>query len=112
MLSPPLPLNEEGSLSRQLTLPVEDRPPRLWNGSSRWFRSANIIDLWRYRTRDDHRRELVHQAAAKLSWAGVPHGIIGAGLDRDHDAPVNIRRGTYVRLSDSPCTSKRQAMHV
>ena len=37
-----------------------------------------------------HRRELVHQAAAKLSWTGVPHGIIGAGLDRDHDAPTLV----------------------
>ena len=37
-----------------------------------------------------HRRELVHQAAAKLSWADVPHGIIGTGLDRDHNAPVLI----------------------
>jgi DNA repair protein RadD len=38
-----------------------------------------------------HRRELVHQAATKLSWAGVPHGIIGAGLDRDHDAPMSVQ---------------------
>ena len=37
-----------------------------------------------------HRRELVHQAAVKLSWAGVQYGIIGAGLDRDHDAPVLV----------------------
>jgi len=37
-----------------------------------------------------HRRELVKQASAKLSWAGVPHGIIAAGLDRDHDAPVQV----------------------
>lgn len=37
-----------------------------------------------------HRRELVRQASAKLSWAGVPHGIFAAGLDRDHDAPVLV----------------------
>jgi DNA repair protein RadD len=35
-----------------------------------------------------HRRELVRQAAEKLTWAAVPHGILAAGLDRDHDAPV------------------------
>ena len=37
-----------------------------------------------------HRRELVHQASGKLSMAGVPHGIIAAGLDRDHDAPTLV----------------------
>ena len=38
----------------------------------------------------EHRRELVLQAAGKLSQAGVAHGIIAAGLDRDHDAPVLV----------------------
>jgi len=28
-----------------------------------------------------HRRELLHQASAKLAWAGVPHGVIAAGFD-------------------------------
>ena len=37
-----------------------------------------------------HRRELIHQASAKLDWTGVPHGIIAAGLDRDHDEPVQV----------------------
>jgi DNA repair protein RadD len=37
-----------------------------------------------------HRRELVRQASDKLAWAGVPHGIVAAGLDRDHDAPVLV----------------------
>ncbi len=37
-----------------------------------------------------HRRELIKQASAKLDWAGVPHGIIAAGQDRDHDAPVQV----------------------
>ena len=37
-----------------------------------------------------HRRELVTQAAAKLASAGVAHGIVAAGLDRDHDAPVLV----------------------
>lgn len=37
-----------------------------------------------------HRRELVKQASDKLTWAGVPHGIIAAGLDRDHDAAVIV----------------------
>jgi hypothetical protein len=39
---------------RRLTLPEEDRcslpnPPR-WNGSFRWFRSPNVVDLWLYRS--------------------------------------------------------------
>ena len=37
-----------------------------------------------------HRRELINQASAKLAWCGVPHGIQAAGLDRDHDAPVQV----------------------
>ena len=37
-----------------------------------------------------HRRELVKQASAKLAWAGVPHGIIAAGQDRDHSAKVLV----------------------
>jgi len=37
-----------------------------------------------------HRRELIRQASAKLDWCGVPHGIIAAGEDRDHDAQVIV----------------------
>jgi DNA repair protein RadD len=37
-----------------------------------------------------HRRELINQASAKLAWCGVLHGIQAAGLDRDHDAPVQV----------------------
>lgn len=37
-----------------------------------------------------HRRELVQQASAKLTDAGVEHGIVARGLDRDHDAPVCV----------------------
>ena len=37
-----------------------------------------------------HRRELIRQASDKLTWAGVPHGIVAAGLDRDHDLPVQV----------------------
>ncbi len=37
-----------------------------------------------------HRRELINQASDKLTWCGVAHGIQAAGLDRDHDAPVQV----------------------
>jgi superfamily II DNA or RNA helicase len=37
-----------------------------------------------------HRRELILQASDKLAWAGVPHGVIAAGLDRDHDRPTIV----------------------
>jgi superfamily II DNA or RNA helicase len=37
-----------------------------------------------------HRRELIRQASNKLTDLGVPHGIIAAGLDRDHDAQVIV----------------------
>jgi hypothetical protein len=31
-------------------------PPPLWNGSFRWFRSPNIVDLWHYRSPTEKRR--------------------------------------------------------
>jgi hypothetical protein len=38
---------------QRLMLPEEDRrrlyPGIDWTGSYRWFRSANVVDLWRYR---------------------------------------------------------------
>lgn len=37
-----------------------------------------------------HRRELIRQASDKLTDLGVAHGIIAAGLDRDHDAQVIV----------------------
>lgn len=37
-----------------------------------------------------HRRELIRQASEKLAQAGVRHGVVAAGLDRDHDAPVLV----------------------
>jgi superfamily II DNA or RNA helicase len=37
-----------------------------------------------------HRRELIRQAAGKLSLAGVPHGIIASGFPASLDAPVQI----------------------
>jgi len=36
-----------------------------------------------------HRRELIHQASAKLQWVGLEHGIIAAGVPAT-DAPVQI----------------------
>jgi len=37
---------------QRLILPEEDRrrlhPATPWTGSYRWFRSANVIDLWSY----------------------------------------------------------------
>jgi DNA repair protein RadD len=38
----------------------------------------------------EHRRELVAQASAKLTDAGVPHGIIDAGLQGVSRHPVNV----------------------
>jgi hypothetical protein len=38
---------------QRLVLPEEDwrwlYPAMTWTGSYRWFRSTNVIDLWRYR---------------------------------------------------------------
>ena len=42
---------------RRMILPEEDRRaqpnPPLWNASYRWFRSANVIDLWQYHSPAD-----------------------------------------------------------
>jgi len=39
---------------RHWTFPEEDRrrlyPSMPWTGGYRWFRSANVVDLWRYRS--------------------------------------------------------------
>ena len=44
----------------RMTLPEEERRcqlcPPTWNGSYRWFRSANIVNLWNYRGVEDKRR--------------------------------------------------------
>ena len=37
-----------------------------------------------------HRRELIKQTSNKLDWTGTAHGIMAAGLDRDHDALVQV----------------------
>jgi superfamily II DNA or RNA helicase len=37
-----------------------------------------------------HRRELLGQACAKLTWAGVAHGIIAAGFPGDPREPVQV----------------------
>lgn len=37
-----------------------------------------------------HRRELIRQASNKITDLGIPHGIIAAGQDRDHDALVIV----------------------
>ena len=36
-----------------------------------------------------HRRELIHQTSSKLSWVGLEHGIISAGMPAT-DAPVQV----------------------
>jgi hypothetical protein len=42
---------------RQLVLPEEERRGQgLWNGSYRWFRSPNVVDLWHYRSPHDQQR--------------------------------------------------------
>ena len=48
-----------------------------------------------------HRRELVKQASMNLTWCGVAHGVMAAGMDRDHDAPVIVASiQTVVRRLD------------
>ena len=50
----------EETFWRKRILPEEDRRnrsiPPLWNGSYRWFRPPNIVDLWHYRNPAEKRR--------------------------------------------------------
>ncbi len=47
-----------------------------------------------------HRRELIRQASAKLTWAGVQHGVIAAGFEPS-DHPVQVASvQTLVRRLD------------
>lgn len=49
-----------------------------------------------------HRRELIHQTAAKLELAGVPHGIIAAEFAPNPEALVQLASlQTLVRRSDT-----------
>ena len=45
---------------RRFSLAEEDRRGSanslMWNGSDRWFRSPNVIDLWRYRSSAERNR--------------------------------------------------------
>jgi hypothetical protein len=59
MVSQPQP-NLGDTFWQKRILPEEDRRSRLfppqWNGSYRWFRSANVVDLWHYRSADEKQR--------------------------------------------------------
>ena len=45
-----------------MILPEEERRcqlyPPIWNGSYRWFRSRNIVDLWHYRS-DAEKQQII-----------------------------------------------------
>jgi hypothetical protein len=51
-------LSAADRLWRQLVLPEEERRGQgsLWNGSYRWFRSSNVVDLWHYRSPREQQR--------------------------------------------------------
>ena len=70
-----------------------------------------------------HRRELIHQASAKLTWADVPHGIVAAGFEPDPRHPVQlgsiqtlIRRPTLpdmaVLIFDEAHHARARSWHV
>lgn len=56
--SPSSPPDE--TFRQRFSLPEEDRHnssnPPMWNGSARWFRSPNVIDLWRCRSSAEKNR--------------------------------------------------------
>jgi hypothetical protein len=56
-----MPTPAPSDFLRQFVLPVEDKrlqPGYRWNGSARWFRSANVVDLDARRGQDEMRRML------------------------------------------------------
>ena len=56
-----------------------------------------------------HRRELVRQASAKLSDAGVAHGIIAAGFQPTPDATVQV---ASIQSADSPRHRRVRLHHL
>jgi hypothetical protein len=56
----PKPQGGPDAFWRRLVLPEEDRRclsyPSPWNGSYRWFRSPNVVDLWDYRSAAEKHR--------------------------------------------------------
>ena len=48
--------SEQEALWQKLTLPEEDRDPLVRHNTHRWFRSPNVIDLWRYRDPEEKAR--------------------------------------------------------
>jgi hypothetical protein len=52
------PVQNAEAFWQRFTLPEEERRSRspMWNGSYRWFRSPNIIDLWNYRSTPEKQR--------------------------------------------------------
>ena len=50
---------------------------------SAWSRGRRVLIVV-------HRRELVEQAAGKLSWAGVPHGLVAAGFPSSPEMMVQV----------------------
>ena len=60
---------------QKMILPEEDRRCQLcspqWNGSYRWFRSPNIIDLWHYRSTADKQR--IIEFMWRQRWRGVQY---------------------------------------
>lgn len=66
---------------RKRILPEEDRRsrpiPPLWNGSYRWFRSPNVVDLWH------HRNSAEKRGITDFMWRrrSVRTGAVAHGLD-------------------------------
>jgi hypothetical protein len=70
MMNEPRPDGKAETFWRRMILPEEERqlyPPQ-WNGSYRWFRSPNIVDLWQYRSDVEKRRIIDFMWRRQLQW--------------------------------------------
>ena len=65
-----------GAFWQKMVLPEEDRrnqlSPPAWNGSYRWFRSPNIIDLWACRSALEKQRIIEFMWRQQLQWREIP----------------------------------------
>ena len=60
----------ETAFFRRMTLPEEDRrqyvQPSSWTGCWRWFRSTNVVDLYRYRSQAE--KDRIRRVLFGMQW--------------------------------------------
>ena len=87
-----------------MILPEEDRrsqlcPPQ-WNGSYRWFRSPNVVDLWDYAA-------LPKNSASSISCGDGNYGLVCVDDESGEETWVAPRVGSIdAKMALLSCTSR------